>query len=166
MMFGRTLIGERVHDMGRLIDYATTRSEIDTEKIIITGNSGGGTVSLFTAALDERISIAAPGSYFCTFVDSVVQIDHCPCNIVPGIMQAGEMHDVVGLIAPRPVLFVNGEKDEIFPMDATRTAFSHVQKIYQKMGHPDLCELYVGDGGHRYFKDPVWPFVKKHLGRS
>lgn len=163
LMFGRTLIGERVHDMGKLIDYATTRPEIDTENIIITGNSGGGTVALFTAALDKRISITVPGSYFCTFVDSVVSINHCPCNIIPGILRAGEMYDVVGLIAPRPILFVNGVEDEIFPIDATKESFSHVQKIYQEIGDPSLCELYVGQGGHRYYKYPVWPFVKKHL---
>src|SRR5690606_24148097 len=71
-MFGRTLIGERVHDMGRLIDYAATRPEIDTSRIAITGNSGGGTVSLFTAALDERIKVCAPGSYFNTFRGSLM----------------------------------------------------------------------------------------------
>lgn len=165
-MFGRTLIGERVHDMGRLIDYAATRSEIDASRIVITGNSGGGTVSLFTAALDERISIAVPSCYFCTFVDSIVSIYHCPCNIVPGILQLGEMYDVAGLIAPRPVLFVNGETDPIFPIEATRRSFSHVQAIYREMGFPDRCELYVGNGGHRYYKKPVWPFVKKHLRMS
>jgi len=86
LMFGRTLIGERVHDMGRLIDYAATRPELDTSRVVITGNSGGGTVSLFATACDERISVAVPGSYFCTFVASIVSVYHCPCNIVPGIM--------------------------------------------------------------------------------
>jgi predicted peptidase len=163
MMYGRTLIGERVHDMGRLIDYAQTRDEIDTGRIVITGNSGGGTVSLFTAALDDRICIAVPGSYFCTFADSIVSITHCPCNIVPGILQLGEMYDVAGLIAPRPMLIVHGAQDPIYPIEGTRKAFSHLQTIYRAMGYPDRCELYEGDGGHRYYKNRVWSFVKEHL---
>ncbi|MEF3306507.1 alpha/beta hydrolase family protein [Paenibacillus sp. GYB003] len=164
LMYGRTLIGERVHDMGRLIDYAATRGEIDVSRIAITGNSGGGTVSLFTAALDERVGVAVPGSYFCTFERSIVPIHHCPCNIVPGMLQLGEMYDVAGLIAPRPILVVHGRDDAIYPIEGTREAFDHLRNVYRSMGAEDRCELYVGQGGHRYYKERVWDFVGKHLG--
>jgi dienelactone hydrolase len=163
MMYGRTLIGERVHDMGRLIDYAATRPEIDAGRVIITGNSGGGTVSLFTAAIDERIKVAVPGSYFCTFFDSVISIRHCPCNVVPGILRFGEMPDVAGLIAPRPFLALNGRQDEIFPIEATRRAFAQLKELYGAMGHPERCELFEGEGGHRYYKARVWEFVREFL---
>ncbi|TMV47642.1 hypothetical protein FE783_21890 [Paenibacillus mesophilus] len=163
LMYGRTLIGERVHDMGRLIDYAATRSEIDASRIAITGNSGGGTVSLFAAAIDERIRAAIPGSYFCTFERSIVPLRHCACNLVPGILNLGEMYDVAGLIAPRPILIVHGQNDFIYPIEGTREAFSHLQLIYRSMNAADRCELYVGQGGHRYYKERVWDFVKEHL---
>jgi dienelactone hydrolase len=163
MMYGRTLIGERVHDMGRLIDYAQTRSEVDTNQIIITGNSGGGTVSLFTAALDERIRMVIPGSYFCTFQDSIISLSHCACNLVPGIMQLGEMYDVAGLIAPRPILVVHGRHDPIYPIEGTRQAFTHLQEIYDALGQSRQCELYEGSGGHRFYKERVWSFVKERL---
>ncbi len=163
MLFGRTLIGERVHDMGRLLEYAATRPEVDASRVVITGNSGGGTVSLFTAALDERITLAVPGSYFCTFFDSLVSIAHCPCNVVPGIMNLGEMYDVAGLIAPRPVLMVNGQSDPIFPIEATRRAYAHLQNIYAAQGAAQKCELFIGSGGHRYYKARVWSFVRENL---
>lgn len=163
MMYGRTLIGERVHDMGRLIDYAETRAEIDTKRIVITGNSGGGTVSLFAAAMDDRISMSIPGSYFCTFKRSIVSLSHCSCNLVPGILELGEMYDVAGLIAPRPILIVNGVDDRIYPIEGAREAFANLQQIYEAMGHPERCELYVGNGGHRYYKERVWSFVKEYL---
>lgn len=163
MMYGRTLIGERVHDMGKLIDYAATRNEIDASRVVITGNSGGGTVSLFAAAMDERITVAAPSSYFCTFEKSIVSLHHCACNLVPGILQSGEMYDVAGLIAPRPVLMVNGVNDSIFPIDGAREAFSHLQNIYREAGYPDRCELFEGGWGHRYYKERVWEFVKEYL---
>ena len=159
LLFGRTLIGERVWDIGRLIDYAATRREADISRIMITGNSGGGTISLFAAACDERISLAAPGSYFCTFADSIGSIHHCPCNFVPGIMSMGEMYDVAGLIAPRPFLAVNGVEDPIFPIDATRRAHGELRRIYAAAGAEPWCRLYEGDGGHRYYKADVWPFA-------
>ena len=163
LMYGRTLIGERVHDIGRLLDYAATRPEIDSTRVAITGNSGGGTVSLFAAALDERIKVSAPASYFCTFAASIIGVHHCVCNVVPGVMELGEMYDIAGLIAPRPFLAINGVQDPIFPIDATREAFSALQKIYAAQGLAAQCELYEGDGGHRYYKARVWDFLREHL---
>ncbi|MEX0885145.1 MAG: alpha/beta hydrolase family protein [Phycisphaeraceae bacterium] len=163
LLFGRTLVGERVWDMGRLIDYAMTRDEIDTSRVMITGNSGGGTVSLFAAACDERIGVCVPGSYFCTFADSIAAVPHCACNFVPGIMRMAEMPEVAGLIAPRPFLAVNGVEDPIFPIDATRQAYANLHAIYEVAGAGKRCQLYEGDGGHRYYKAPVWPFAAEHL---
>ncbi len=163
LLFGRTLIGERVWDIGRLIDYATTREEIDHKRIIITGNSGGGTVSLFAAACDERIRIAIPSSYFCTFEHSIGSIHHCACNYVPGIMAAAEMYDVAGLIVPRPFLAVAGRHDPIFPYEGVKIAFARLKHIYETAGVPERCQLYTGDEGHRYYKAGVWPFVQRAL---
>jgi dienelactone hydrolase len=162
MMFGRTLIGERVWDMMKIIDYALQRGDVNPDKIAISGNSGGGTVSLFAAACEQRISISVPSCYFCTFEDSIGSIFHCECNYIPGIMRVAEMYDVAGLICPRPVLMIAGEQDPIFPIKGVRYAFSHLQKIYEKGGAAKNCELFVGTGGHRYYKEYVWDFIAKH----
>lgn len=161
LLFGRTLIGERVWDVSRIIDYAVKHLDINSECIAITGNSGGGTTSLFAAALDTRISIAVPASYFCTFEDSIGFIKHCECNYIPGIMELGEMYDIAGLIAPRPFLAVAGDKDDIFPIDAVKKAYEKLCRVYEVAGVRDRCELYIGDGGHRYYKARVWEFIKE-----
>ena len=166
LLFGRTLIGERVWDIGRLIDYAATRPEVDAKRIVITGNSGGGTISLFAAACDPRITIAVPSSYFCTFEASIGSIHHCECNYVPGIMAVAEMHDVAGLIAPRPFLAVAGREDPIFPIAGVTLAFERLSRIYEVAGVPERCQLYIGDGGHRYYKAGVWPFVRQMLAET
>ena len=62
ILVGRTPIGERVWDMSRLIDWAIRDLPIDAERIAITGNSGGGTVSLFAAACETRIAVAVPSA--------------------------------------------------------------------------------------------------------
>lgn len=164
LLFGRTLIGERCHDLMRIIDYVIeARNDVQKELIAVTGNSGGGTMSLFLAAIDQRVKISIPGSYYCTFAASLGSVHHCGCNFIPGIMRLGEMYDVAGLIAPRPFLAVNGKDDPIFPVDATRKAFAELQQIYKTAGAEDRCELFIGHEGHRYYKEPVWPFVKKWM---
>jgi hypothetical protein len=163
ILVGRTPIGDRVWDVSKLIDWALKTLPVDPKKIVVTGNSGGGTVTLFAAACDTRISVAVPSSYFCTFTGSIGSLYHCDCNYVPGIMQLGEMADVAGLIAPRPFCATQGKLDPIFPIQESRKAFDHLRQIYTAAGVSGNCELYVGSEGHRYYKAGVWPFVRKHF---
>src|SRR6185436_16428495 len=67
LLFGQTMIGWRVWDVFRAIDYLQTRPEIDHSRLATMGISGGGTISLFSAALDERIKIGVVSGYFNTF---------------------------------------------------------------------------------------------------
>lgn len=162
-LFGRSLAGERAWDVRRLVEFVEQRSDLDIDRMAITGHSGGGAVTLYAAALEERFSVVAPNAYFCTFEDSIIEHDHCECNYVPGIRRLGEMSDIAGLVAPRPLLIATGRDDPIFPVDGTRRAFEKLREIYRAVGAEDECELYVGDGGHRFYEDGVWPYVEEHL---
>jgi dienelactone hydrolase len=113
LLAGRTAIGERVWDMQRIIDWAATLPDVDTTNVLMMGNSGGGVVTLYTAACDERITIAVPSCPFSTYASPNGYIYHCDCNLIPGILEFGEMGDVAGLIAPRYLLAVNGRKDSL-----------------------------------------------------
>ncbi len=161
LLVGRTPIGERVWDISRLIDWALGRGGVDPARIAITGNSGGGTVSLFAAACETRIAVAMPSCYFCTFVGSIGSIHHCACNYVPGILRLGEMYDVAGLIAPRPFLAIAGKHDDIFPLRYVRVAHEKLRMIYRVFGATDRCALHVGGGGHRYYSAGAWPFLRR-----
>jgi hypothetical protein len=166
LLVGRTAIGERVWDISRLIDWALKRGDVDGTRIAITGNSGGGTTSLFAAACEERITVAVPSCYFCTFAGSIGTIFHCDCNYVPGVMRLGEMYDVAGLIAPRPFRAIAGKDDGIFPIKYVRESYARLKEIYTVAGVPDRCTLYVGAGGHRYYSAGAWPFVKKWFSEA
>ncbi|MFC1452122.1 alpha/beta hydrolase family protein [Verrucomicrobiota bacterium] len=165
LLVGRTPIGERVWDMSRLIDWALENEDVDPARIAITGNSGGGTVSVWAAACEPRISVAVPSCYFCTFRGSIGSIFHCDCNYVPGILRLGEMYDVAGLTAPRAFCAIAGKDDGIFPLEHVKTAFDRLKRVYEVAGVPDHCSLYVGEGGHRYYRQGAWPFVRHHFER-
>lgn len=162
-LFGRSLVGDRVWDVTCLLDFVENRSVFDDERILVTGHSSGGAIALFSAAIDDRIDGAAISSYFCTFEDSIAAIDHCECNYVPGIARLGEQYDIAGLVAPRPFIAVNGAEDDIFPIEGTKHAFERLRSIYTAAGAPERCVLHIGDGGHRYYPDGVWPLVGDYL---
>ena len=164
LMLGRTLCGERVFDVDRGIDYLAQRGDVDMRQIGVMGNSGGGTISLFAAALLPRLSYAMPSCYFNTFRDSIMSIYHCMDNYIPGLYNAAEMADVMGLFAPRPVVLVAGREDGIFPIAAAEEAFVHLQRIYRKAGAADKCRLAIGNEGHRFYADDAWPVMLELMG--
>ena len=165
LILGRTLLAERVFDVDRGIDYLLTRGDVETKRIGVMGNSGGGTISVFSAALLPRLAFAMPSCYFCTFRDSVMSIMHCVDNYVPNLFLHAEMSDVLGLFAPRPVVVVAGKTDPIFPVRAVRRAFRDLQRIYRAAGAPDRCRLVVGGEGHRFYAKLAWPKMLAQLRR-
>ena len=165
LMMGRTLAGERVFDVDRAIDYLETRGDVDMARIGVMGNSGGGTISMYSAALLPRIAFAMPSSNFCTFRDSIMTIYHCADNYIPHLLKYAEASDVLGLFAPKPVVIVAGEEDFIFPIDGVRKAFSDLREIYRAAGAEDRCHLVVGNGGHRFYAEDAWPVMLEELGK-
>ena len=165
LQLGRTLIGERVYDVDRALDYLAARGDADMRRVGVMGNSGGGTTSLFAAALLPRLRFAMPSCYFCTFRDSILSIYHCECNYVPGLSLYAEMADILGLFAPKPVIVVAGKHDDIFPIRAVRRAFRHLKAIYRAAGAADRCHLVVGKEGHRFYEAEAWPVLLREMRR-
>ena len=160
LLAGRTAIGERVWDLMRLIDWATGLPNIDGGRILVSGNSGGGVVTTYASACDTRVGVAIPSCSFCTFVGRNGLVHHCDCNVVPGILGFGEFHDVAGLIAPRSLLIVNGRHDTLFPLSEVDRAATGVRAVYAAAGVPERFEHRYGEGGHRFYKDLMWPFIR------
>lgn len=163
LLLGETMIGWRVYDALRALDYLQTRPDVDAQRLAVMGISGGGTTSLFSAALDERIKVAVISGYFNTFRASIYTISHCMDNYVPGILRYAEMPDIAGLIAPRPVHIESGIHDPIFPVEATKEAFARLQRIYEVFGAADRLSLHLFDGGHEFNGQQAFPFLKRWL---
>jgi dienelactone hydrolase len=163
LMLGQTLIGWRVWDIMRTIDYIATRPELDASRVGCMGISGGGTATTFATALEPRIRVAMVSGYLNTFRDSIGSLAHCIDNYVPGILNWAEMHDVAGLIAPRPLFIESGERDNIFPIDASVECFNRVREIYQVFGAADRVEQEVFPGEHSFWGKRGIPFLARHL---
>ncbi|MEO8395856.1 MAG: alpha/beta hydrolase family protein [Chloroflexota bacterium] len=149
LLEGHTLIGERVWDGMVALSYLQNRTDL-APGIACTGHSGGGTTCLWLSALDERSSVVIPSCYFSSFRASILGMEHCECNYVPRVLEYAEMGDLAALIAPRPMRFINGEKDPIFPIASTREQFKTVQAAYRLFGAEDRLSLTPHPGEHAY----------------
>jgi dienelactone hydrolase len=172
LLIGRTLVGERVFDVDRGIDLLVERHRrsrgtlFDLSRVGVMGNSGGGLVSILAGAVLPRLTHMIPSCGFCTYRESIVSIQHCVDNFVPGILRYAEMADVLGLFAPRPVVVVCGRTDDIFPLPGVRRAFRQLKAIYTAAGAADRCKLVIGDGGHRFYREPAWRAMMPMLESS
>lgn len=159
LQLGRTLIGERMFDVRCAIDVLADFAPCDTDKILITGNSGGGTASFYCACYDERIKLSVPSCSFCPYKESILDIYHCACNYIPAAYRYFEMQDLSALIAPRPLTIVTGREDKIFPIDAVRRGYETVSRIYEAAGAADACQLVETPREHWWCVDIVWPAI-------
>lgn len=165
LLLGRCAIGERVWDVMRALDAVLEHfaDMIDEGKIACMGNSGGGTATFYAACLDKRITLAVPSCAVCDFEDSIMTMNHCPCNFVPGIRKYFDMGDLGALIAPRNLVVVCGIEDSIFPIHGVRSSYGLIENVYKHIGREDACNLVTGDGGHRFYPDEAWPVMKKYI---
>ncbi len=165
LILGRTLIGERVHDIMCAIDMLEAGYfDVDASCIAITGNSGGGTASIYAAAMDTRLAASMPSCAFTSFYASIGVSLHCMCNYIPGVARDFDMGDLCALIAPRPLVLIAAEKDKSFPLTQAKEQVVLAQRVYDGLQAPEKCRLIAAPGGHRYYANLAWPAFNEITG--
>ncbi len=162
-LLGRSIIGERCWDIKRAIDMLADFPECDTDKIAITGNSGGGTASYYAACYDERIKICMPSSAFCPYKESIARFYHCSCNYIPGAYKYFDMQDLACLIAPRQLTIVTGQLDPSFLVEGVRRGYETVRAVYEKENASENSELIITPNGHWWNVDIMWQKMAKAM---
>ena len=163
LLAGRTPIGERVWDMQRLLDWAEKHPLIDPKRIAMTGNSGGGVLTAYTAAIDTRIRVAIPSCSFTSVMSAEGFIFHCDCCLVPKFRDWGDWKELGGLVAPRHLLIVHGVDDSLHHPPTVEKLAVSIGKIFQTAGVPNHSALKWGNSGHRFYPKKMWPFFEKGL---
>jgi dienelactone hydrolase len=160
---GGSVIGLRAHDGKCLIDYLATRPEVDMGRLGAMGISGGGMHTFYSTCLDERIRACVISGYFSTYQASILAMHHCACNFIPGLAQFGEMYDLVGLIAPRPMLVESGDHDGIFPRKAVQESVARARGVYAVFGAQDQVQTDYFEGRHQISGRRAYDFLAEQL---
>lgn len=164
-MLGVSVLGMRVRDGMRLIDYLDTVPEADTSRVGVMGISGGGMLSFFHTAMDTRIGACVVSGYFSSFRSSILAMSHCECNFAPGLFKIGEHSDISGLILPRPMMIEAGTWDCIFPIAEVRKSVEKAKEICVILGgNPESdVELDEFEGRHRISGHRSYDFLWEKL---
>lgn len=162
-LMGRTVVGLRLWDAMRALDLLVDLPEVNPRRVGCTGLSWGGTHTMYTTLLDPRVKVACISGYFSSIKDTLIDYPQCPCQYIPGLRQYVDFPDLVGAIAPRPLLIQYGDIDPLYTCETVHEEFKKVQIIYAAVGAADRVALDVFHGAHQYHYSTAAAWFKKHL---
>jgi len=143
----------RLWDGIRSIDYLASRPEVDPERLGCTGNSGGGTMTSYLMATDERIYAAAPSCYL-TSLERLFpgQGPQDGEQNIPGQVALGIEHaDYILLRAPKPTIMLTAAKD-FFDINGSWETFREAKRLHGILGYGERLDLFEFPDEHGFTK--------------
>jgi cephalosporin-C deacetylase-like acetyl esterase len=152
ILVGTNTARYRIWDGIRSLDYLASRSDIDATRLGCTGNSGGGTLTSYLMALDERIVCAAPGCYLTTFrrLLETSGPQDAEQNIAGQIAFGLDQADFVHMRAPRPTVILAATRDATFDIAGTWDIFREAKRFYARLDAPERVDMVEADAPHGF----------------
>jgi cephalosporin-C deacetylase-like acetyl esterase len=150
MLIGDQIARYMVNDAMRGVDYLLSRKDVDGAHIGAFGCSGGGTMTAYFAALDDRITAAATACYITSFEELLASpqgAQDAEQSIPHFIEQGMDFADWVEAFAPKPYAIVS-TRDDMFPFEGARQTHDEAERIYSLYGAGDRLQWITGPGGH------------------
>jgi cephalosporin-C deacetylase-like acetyl esterase len=149
LLGGESVARHRIWDGIRSIDLLESLKEVDPNRIGVTGCSGGGTLTTYIAALDDRTKAAAPACYISSWDEQLKGTGPQDAEQqFPDQLREGLNHsDWIGLAAPKPYLIVSTDQD-FFPLEGARKTFAEMKRIYELYDAAVKVEWFHEPGGH------------------
>ena len=141
----------RIWDGIRSIDYLLSRPEVDPKRIGCTGNSGGGTLTAYLMATDDRIVAAAPSCYITSLsrLFNTIGPQDGEQNITAQVALGIDHADYIMLRAPKPTLLLTGTYD-FFDIDGSWDTFREAKRLYGILGFGERVGLFEYPDKHGF----------------
>lgn len=165
---GYSLTGMNVWDAIKTIDYIQNRPEFDG-RLFCGGHSGGGMLSLYLSAIDERIQGTFVSGYFYGFWDALFrQPNNCACNFIPNMWRYFDVCDIAAMIAPRPLFIETGDNDSLNGrkgLDNVLPQVKETKKVYRCFDAEEKLSHVIYSGGHDdgFKRQEVIEFISRFL---
>src|SRR4030095_7608202 len=152
----------------RGIDYLLSRNDVDPERIGVTGWSGGGTVTSFISAFDERIKVSVPCSWATTNkrLLETKGIQDAENSFIHGLAKGITFEDLLEVRAPKPTLMAFNSRDEYLTIQGAYEAFAEAKKTYEVFNKEENLEMVADDSKHWMtpkIRLAIYKFFMKHF---
>jgi len=147
---GHTLLGMQVYDNQRAVDYLRSRSEVDGDRLGVTGASGGGNQTMYAGALDERLKAVVPVCSVGTY-QAYLQAACCVCEVLPGALRFAEEGDVLAMVAPRALMVINATRDAFqFSVGEAARSIARARPVFKLLDAAEKLQHTTFESGHAY----------------
>jgi dienelactone hydrolase len=140
-----TPLGLQLWNSIRALDFVESLPEVDSQRLAVTGASGGGTQSFLLAAVDDRVSAAAPVNMV-----SFLMQGGCVCENAPGLRVGTSNVEIAAMIAPKPMLLVSATGD--WTRNVPTEEYPAIRSIYQLYGKPGNLTVVQFQAEHNFNK--------------
>ena len=151
LLVGRSAATYAIWDGIRSLDYLASRPEVDPARLGCTGNSGGGTLTAYLMALDDRIAAAVPSCYITSLerLFATIGPQDAEQNITGQVGFGMDHADYVIMRAPKPTMLSVGTQD-FFDIQGSWDTFREVKLIYGRLGYGERVDLFESDEKHGF----------------
>jgi dienelactone hydrolase len=167
VMAGWNPLAQNVWDLQRCLDVLAGHPLVDPGRLGMVGLSFGGTVTLFTSAVDARVAAAVVSGYFSSWAEShKMPWNMCGSQVAHGMLGRLEHEDLGALIAPRPLLIETGTEDPLFPLAAATESVRRTRLVYEQQDAGERLVHDVFDGEHQWHGARALPFLNRWLAHD
>lgn len=153
MMLGRDLSAFMTYDDISSTEFLASLPMVDAKRIGCVGCSMGAYRSWMLSALSDRIKA---GASICWMITTDAQLTRRFgrkenggfANCFPGLRQYLDYPHIASLACPKPMLFINGTKDKLFPVPGVKDAFVEMHKVWKSQGADNLLDTELWDIPH------------------
>jgi len=153
---GASWAGLIAHEDLRAAEFLATRPEVDGKRVAAMGLSVGGFRTWQTAALSDRIAAGVSVCWMATCKGLIVPGNNQTGGqsaftmIHPGLAQQLDYPDVASIACPKPMMFLCGKQDKLFPVESIEAAFARMQKVWQSQQASERLVTRLYDAPHEY----------------
>lgn len=162
-MYGLNILALHLQDAQAALDVLCQQVEVDSERIGCIGHSYGGRTAMWLSALDQRVKVCVASGCANMFRERSLQLNSCAIQYFPGILQYGDVQEVFGLIAPRPLQIICGTQDSSLRKADRDAIYAAVKKVYNGYGATQMLEYALHDKGHQMEWTLAEQFLRKYL---
>lgn len=147
-LLGKTLMGENLRDCLWSVELLTRHAEVDAEKIGCVGLSYGGRMTMLTAALEPRVKVCVISGALNAMQERIAKPYSCGAQIIPGLLQYGDVPEIASLIAPRTCVWEVGSQDSLIDPLWADDILLRQRRAYKALNAADKLSVDRFEGGH------------------
>jgi hypothetical protein len=162
-MLGKLLMAENLRDALWAQKVLEQHPMVDPKRIGCVGLSYGGRMTMLATAVSPNIKVAVISGALNVMQERMRGRHSCGAQVIPGLLQYGDVPEIASLIAPRPCLWEVGQKDALMVKDWIAPSFDRIRRVYKALGAENNLDLDSFDGGHEWHGVKAFPLIGKVL---